>query len=1461
MRDVQIVVTICPDNRPLINAPANINVNVGDTARFTVTATDADAGDVITLVSDSDPTVVLSSTFSGTNPVTADFEWAPPAAAAGNIYTVVFIAEDDACPENRVNYASTNIVVTAANCSLAVNGVVGIVTDAFCTPTGNITLSIDSAQLPLNTLLWTGPNGFVSNNDTITNLAFGDYTLFVRDARGCIITQSYFITGDTVPPVLSCLPDDTMYLAYPQCNNTYTFPALSYTDNCPATLQINQVDGLPSGSAYPAGVTLNRFIVEDEGRNRDSCEFTVTVIDSQNLVIHCPNDTIDYECEPGGVKVFYPLPTVSNGCLQTIELLSGGASGSLFQLGTNFVTFRAYNNGGKADTCTFRVIVKPDTVPPVIDCPADTVTAQCGSGVVFEYGQVPEAVFGAQTFSLYTLAWPSLSTLNTVTVIVNGNSTNLYGLATQPNTGVLYGIGYVSGDRSLITIDPATGQGTLVGPTGINSSDIHFGRDGKLYAVSGASLSTGTPYSLYELDVATGAATLLTQVITNGGKALGYCKDNGKIYHYSGGQFESIDPFSYTRTAISLSGSVGNAGAMTYIGNGQFLISRSSGSTAYIIDTAGVVTTYSGGSYPTSMVGLDYVNRAPIPTQDNCDLASFTQLQGLPSGNTYTLGVYPFEFVAADASGNTDTCRFTLTIVPDTFPPVIDCPSDTVVGQCGNGVFFQYGRETGLLYASARASYTLYTLNPSSLAPEASINVTVNGYTSSIYGIAIHPSTGVLYAVAQFSGSSNRDLITIDPATGIGTPVGPTGIYVSDIDFGPNGKLYAVSGNTGTNRRSLHELNLSTGAATLLTSVIANGGKALGFCTDNGKFYHYSAGQFESIDPLTLTRTSITVSGASMGDAGAMTYIGNGEFLISSSWYTTTAYTIDTAGVMTALGNNFPTYIGGLTRGNIPPFEVLDNCELASFTQTQGLPSGNTYTFGVHTFEFVAADAAGNTDTCRFRLTVTPDTFPPVIACPADTVVDLCGDTTTTFTYGQAPVLLLGAERTGDEIAVMDWPSLAIQNTINVTVNGNPAVFYALDVHPATGVWYGIGNGFTLISIDPQTGQGTLIGPTGVYVSDIHFGPNGKLYAVSGLAGSNANSLHELSLTTGAASLLTSVTYNGGKALGFCRDNGKFYHYTGGIYESIDPVKLTRTTITVSGDYLGNAGGMAYIGNGEFVISSAYSYLEAYVIDTSGVIVRQNARFPNYMSGLAFIDRPVLPITDNCDIASFTQVQGLPPGASYAAGVHPFLFVAADAAGNTDSCRFTLTVLADTVPPVITCPDPISVNSNPATCDAVIRYNDPEVVDNCKGVVVDSLPPQNLTTTGQNFTFTFTGVPSSITGNASLIVVTAGDIDGSSEYYSIYDENSSYLGQANSGIYCTPIPDTFTISPSQFALWAANGSISFVADASSTVDYFGCGTEFAQMTLIYENDNTTLTQIAGLSSGSAFPSGKRSIPL
>ena len=86
--------------------------------------------------------------------------------------------------------------------------------------------------------------------------------------------------------------------------------------------------------------------------------------------------------------------------------------------------------------------------------------------------------------------------------------------------------------------------------------------------------------------------------------------------------------------------------------------------------------------------------------------------------------------------------------------------------------------------------------------------------------------------------------------------------------------------------------------------------------------------------------------------------------------------------------------------------------------------------------------------------------------------------------------------------------------------------------------------------------------------------------------------------------------------------------------------------------------------------------------------------------------------TDNCNAPSITLIGGLASGSNFPVGVNPVTFRATDAANNSSTCSFTVTV-KDVTLPTITCPANIVRSNDPGLCGATVSYPTPTATDNC----------------------------------------------------------------------------------------------------------------------------------------------------
>lgn len=93
--------------------------------------------------------------------------------------------------------------------------------------------------------------------------------------------------------------------------------------------------------------------------------------------------------------------------------------------------------------------------------------------------------------------------------------------------------------------------------------------------------------------------------------------------------------------------------------------------------------------------------------------------------------------------------------------------------------------------------------------------------------------------------------------------------------------------------------------------------------------------------------------------------------------------------------------------------------------------------------------------------------------------------------------------------------------------------------------------------------------------------------------------------------------------------------------------------------------------------------------------------------------------TDNCPGVTIVCVP--PSGTTFPVGATSVVCIATDAAGNADTCSFTVTV-NETEPPVATCPSNITANTDPNECGAIVNFAS-AISDNCPGATIACVPP------------------------------------------------------------------------------------------------------------------------------------------
>jgi len=227
--------------------------------------------------------------------------------------------------------------------------------------------------------------GLSQTNFTCSHVGPNTVTLTVTDLYNNVGTCTATVTVlDTIKPTVVCIANQTKSTDPGVC--TYTVPGtafqpVSYGDNCgQTTLQnnINQTSSL-AGAVFQKGNTTVVWTVHDGSNNTATCQFTVTVLDTEPPMITCPN-ALTVSCA-GEV----PVPNLNqvmatDNCDVPSKSHVGDATTNMTCVNRKTVTrtYRAADGSGNSATCSQVITVFDNTAPVFTFVPANT-TVQCNS--------------------------------------------------------------------------------------------------------------------------------------------------------------------------------------------------------------------------------------------------------------------------------------------------------------------------------------------------------------------------------------------------------------------------------------------------------------------------------------------------------------------------------------------------------------------------------------------------------------------------------------------------------------------------------------------------------------------------------------------------------------------------------------------------------------------------------------------------------------------------------------------------------------------------------------------------------------------------------------------------------------------------------------------------------------------------------------------------------------------------
>ncbi|HYC39247.1 MAG TPA: HYR domain-containing protein, partial [Chitinophagaceae bacterium] len=380
-----------------------------------------------------------------------------------------------------------------------------------------------------------------------------------------------------------------------------------------------------------------------------------------------------------------------------------------------------------------------------------------------------------------------------------------------------------------------------------------------------------------------------------------------------------------------------------------------------------------------------------------------------------------------------------------------------------------------------------------------------------------------------------------------------------------------------------------------------------------------------------------------------------------------------------------------------------DNCP--GVTVSYSPASGSTFPVGTTTVTATARDAAGNTATCTFTVTVN-DTEPPTFSNPYPQLLyykfDGSGTTVPNLASnppaGTANATLVGQTqgstgKCGGALVGTGGPGAGnhLNTNWNVALPAQWSIMFWLgpnqvDLNPSYlfgalsagsfRAFYGGAAGPNNVLVRGGSGDVLITGvnPAATFITIVYNGTNTVVYR----NGANPTTYNVTFNNVGSTPLYVGA-YNTTAA-------------TSAMNGRLDEFGLFNRALT--------AGEVAQLYNNCPTTASSCP---------SNITVNNT---PGQCGAVVTYNTPVG--SDNCPGATTTQIAGLPSGSFFPVGTTTNTFRATDASGNQTNCTFTVTVV-DNQPPTITCPANITVPSTLGLCTAPVNYTI-TAADNCPGV-------------------------------------------------------------------------------------------------------------------------------------------------
>ncbi len=1098
--------------------------------------------------------------------------------------------------------------------------------------------------------LWNAANttkiGDLPFNTSIT--ADTNYTVRAISANSCITAENLSIVLENNPPSISGEGDKTLNTSSGTCDQSLPDyrSTITVSDNCSAvgniSLSQNPSPGfLISSDGMVQGVVIT---ATDESGNESTYGFNVTLQDNQTPDITCfgnQSQVANASCEYINNGTAWNATATDNCSISSlVYVLSGATSGTgtdldgvTFFKGVTTVTWIATDTAGLVDSCSFNVDVT-DATKPTITCVSNQVENTANDECNYTHSDT---------------SWDATINDNCDTpaasYILTGATTNTI---TSTLTGTVFNQGLTT--VTITATDASGNEDTCSFSVTINDQELPLIVDLPAPITLSNNVNSCVSTVNWAAPTATDNCSIQSFVQTSSPTAGLVSGDNFPI---------GTTTITYTATDTN-----GNSTAENF--------------TVSVLDTQNPEITCPINISQNSDLGIcgaviSYV--VPVGT-DNCASVNTFQTAGLTPGSIFPVGITTNTFEVTDASGNTTSCSFTITVIDVENPSIVDLPSNIVISndvdQCG-----------------AMVSW---------VDPTSADNCT---------GSSILQTTGL--------------------ANGLFFPLGETTIGYTATDASNN--TFSASFTITVNDTQLPviancPINISKPST-------------IGLCATTVSWTEPSVSDNCSADPNIIWTKSHQPGDMFTVGTTTVTYIATDE---SNNSSLTCSFDVTVEDIQKPVINDCPLDIvtnadaGGcnaIVSWVEPTF--IDNCATsATIIWNKSHLPGDTFPSGITTVTYSAVDESGNVSTtCSFDITVN-DNEAPVASCLSPTLFldatgtviltssDIDGGSTDnctssenlTFTFNQATFSCsdLGANTitvtVTDEAGNQDTCTATVTIVDNIAptltatagmVNANLGTDNNLCSYAVSGSEFdplAIDNCSNLIVSYTVSGATTLSGTNSLDGEALFAGVNIITWTVTDGTNTSAPIVFEKTVVDTQSPTITAVSNQfKNTTIDVCG-----YVVSGAEFDAAfsDNCAVTTTTYTINSDVATVAstldGAIIPPGINTIVwtvsdgLNSRSSSFRVTVIDAQNPTISSITTIEEDIdSGCDKVITWLEPsVADNCPGVLLNQIEGLTNGASFPVGTTTITYLATDTSANTFTITFDV-IVSDNTPPVLTC--------------------------------------------------------------------------------------------------------------------------------------------------------------------------------